>query len=328
MPAKHVEQSRHESARLAVRRSLRIEGKPEVSATQTNNRSRPPQLRFSICELSTLPQSFEEDLRTYRAAGADGIGVCQIKIPDGDVTRAASLLADSGLQATICLPAVLSVRPIPGFGGPVEPQQRVEAICQWLRSVPALGGVSGVVLTGPQGDLGPHEAQGIVIDGLREVARTAREVGVAIGLEPIRASAKETFTLITTLPETVALIEAVGEPNLGIMFDTWHLWDTPDVLDHIARWARQFVGVHVNDWRDPTRSWADRALPGDGVMDLPALLGALDKGGFAGWYDMEIFSDNGTFGHDFEDSLWKQDPLDVCRRGRAGFLQAWQARRM
>jgi sugar phosphate isomerase/epimerase len=297
-----------------------------MSLPPTHDGNQPAAPRFSICELTTLNRSFEEDLRIYPETGAEGIGLCEMKLPADDDMRAARLLAESGLRATICLPAVLSVLPIPGFGGPDEPEQRVEAICQWLRRIPTFGGVTGVVLTGPQGTRSEQEARAIVVQGLRTVARAAREAGVGIGLEPIHASAKDTFTMITTLPETVALIDEVGESNLGIMFDTWHLWDTPDVLAHIARWAPRFVGVHVNDWREPTRSWADRVLPGDGAMDLPALLGALEAGGFDGWYDLEIFSNDGTFGADFEDSLWKQDPVDVCRRGRTGFLRAWEAR--
>ena len=29
--------------------------------------------------------------------------------------------------------------------------------------------------------------------------------------------------------------------------------------------------VHICDWRDPTRNDFDRALPGDGIIDLPAI---------------------------------------------------------
>ena len=66
----------------------------------------------------------------------------------------------------------------------------------------------------------------------------------------------------------------------------------------------RFVGVHIADWRDPTRGWADRVLPGDGVADLPALLGTLERAGWNGYYDLEIFSDNGTFGNAWPGSLW------------------------
>ena len=62
-------------------------------------------------------------------------------------------------------------------------------------------------------------------------------------------------------------------------------------------------------------------------MDLPALLGTLEAAGFDGWYDLEIFSDDGTFGADYPDSLWKLDPLEMLRRAKGGFLRAWQARK-
>ena len=132
---------------------------------------------------------------------------------------------------------------------------------------------------------------------------------------------------MTTIPETLALLDEVGEPNLGLIFDVWHLWDTPDLLAHIHAHARRIVGVHVNDVRKPTRSWKDRMLPGDGIVDLPSILGALEAGGYYGWFDLEIFSDNGAFGEDYADSLWKQPPVEVVRRGRTGFLRAWAARR-
>jgi hypothetical protein len=63
-------------------------------------------------------------------------------------------------------------------------------------------------------------------------------------------------------------------------------------------------------------------------MDLPAIFGALDAGGGVDWFDLEVFSDDGSFSDvDLEDSLWKQDAVDVIRRGKAGCLRAWEARR-
>ncbi|MCU0783896.1 MAG: sugar phosphate isomerase/epimerase [Verrucomicrobia bacterium] len=162
---------------------------------------------------------------------------------------------------------------------------------------------------------------------MRTIARTAADIGVRIGLEPVHTSIKGDWTLVSTVPETLDLLAEVDEPNLGVVFDTWHLWDTPDVLKRAHIYARQFVGVHINDRCEPTRSWKDRVLPGDGVIDLPTIFGALDAGGYDGWYDMEIFSDDGSFGDHYPDSLWKLPPVEVVRRGRAGFLLAWAASR-
>jgi sugar phosphate isomerase/epimerase len=124
----------------------------------------------------------------------------------------------------------------------------------------------------------------------------------------------------------VELIDEVGSPALGIQFDVWHLWNTPDLFEEIAAHSDRFAGVHVNDWREPTRGWADRVLPGDGVADVPAILGALDRAGWDGFYDLEIFSDNGAFGNAYEGSLWDVQPTELAARSRESFTQCWERR--
>ena len=101
------------------------------------------------------------------------------------------------------------------------------------------------------------------------------------------------------------------------------------MLEHTVRnGSRISPSVHICDWRDPTRNDFDRALPGDGIIDLAAIFGALEAGDAIDWVDLEIFSDDGSFSDmDFEDSLWKQDPVEVCLRGKAGFEKAWAARK-
>jgi sugar phosphate isomerase/epimerase len=132
---------------------------------------------------------------------------------------------------------------------------------------------------------------------------------------------------VNTLTDAAELIDEVGAPEtIGIQFDTWHLWNTPDLLEDIDRYVDRFVGVHVNDWREPTRGWADRVLPGDGVIDLPTILGALDRAGWDGFYDLEIFSDNGAFGSAYDDSLWDVQPTELARRARESFTACWNRR--
>ena len=122
------------------------------------------------------------------------------------------------------------------------------------------------------------------------------------------------------------MIDDAGHPALGIQVDTWHLWNTPNVVDEIAQHADRIVGVHVADWREPTRKWADRVLPGDGAAGLPRLLGALDATGWNGYYDVEIFSDNGAFGDAWPDSLWDVPTEELARRAKESFERAWEAR--
>ena len=50
---------------------------------------------------------------------------------------------------------------------------------------------------------------------------------------------------------------------------------------------------------------------------------ALIGGGYDGWFELEVLSDDGTFGNDFPDSLWKRDPVELIRAGREQFMQLW-----
>src|SRR4029079_14481256 len=102
-----------------------------------------------------------------------------------------------------------------------------------------------------------------------------------------------------------------------------------DVLEHTRSVApRVAPSIHIRDWRDPPRDDFDRVLPSDGLIALAAIFGAREAGGWEGCVDLEIFSDDGSFtDQDFEDSLWKQDPVDVVRRARDVFERAWDARR-
>ena len=61
--------------------------------------------------------------------------------------------------------------------------------------------------------------------------------------------------------------------------------------------------MQVADWRAVQCFIMDRALPGEGVADFPAILARLEGSGFRGWYDLEAFSDDGVWGTPLEDSL-------------------------
>src|SRR5262249_53777497 len=99
-----------------------------------------------------------------------------------------------------------------------------------------------------------------------------------------------------------------------------------NVVDEIAEHADRFVGVHVADWREPTRSWCDRVLPGTGAAGLPALLAAVEAAGWNGFYDVEIFSDNGAFGDAWPDSLWDVPADELARRAQEAVARAPDAR--
>jgi sugar phosphate isomerase/epimerase len=285
-----------------------------------------PEPSFSISAISTLGSSFEDDLAAYAAAGVDGIGIWELKLPAGEDGRSLELVHESGLEVTNCVPLVPSILPLPLIVGPVDPRERIEAICASIRRLAAFSPRSVVCLTGPALDRSDLEARRVVVDGLRRIGREAAANGIRVGLEPFQRIGAEQWAIATSIPEAVDLLEEAGEPALGVTFDVWHLWNGETLHDDVREHVELFTAVHVNDWREPTRGWADRVLPGDGVADVPGILGSLEAAGWTGSYDLEVFSDNGAFGSAYDDSLWDVHAHALARRGREAFLECWQSR--
>jgi sugar phosphate isomerase/epimerase len=273
--------------------------------------------RFSISQVSTLAASFADDVRAYAEAGVDGIGVWEIKLDDDSLEE----FRASGLGSASAVPAVPSVHPLPLLPGPDVVRERVDALLRSLEVLAPYEPAAIVCFTGP----GDRET---AVRGVREVAREAERLGLRLAVEPFQLQGIESWSILNTLGDAAEFVDEVGSDAVGIQFDVWHLWNSKDVLDEIPRHAHLIAGVHVSDWREPTRGWADRVLPGDGAADLPAILGVLDDVGWDGFYDLEIFSDNGAFGSAYPDSLWDLDAAELARRGRDAFVKGWSKRRV
>ena len=139
-------------------------------------------------------------------------------------------------------------------------------ICASLERLAPFGPSGLVCLTGTADGRDPDDARARSSStGCGRSPREAERLGLRIGIEPYQRDGGEQWTIVTSIPEAVELIRDAGDPPaLGIQFDVWHLWNTPTLFDDIEREIARFVGVHVCDVREPTRGWADRALPGDG----------------------------------------------------------------
>jgi sugar phosphate isomerase/epimerase len=248
----------------------------------------------SISQITTVSQTFADDLDAYKAAGADGIGIWEFKLASDSLER----FRESGLAAATAVPAVPSILPLPLMEGPTEPEARVAAICAGIRRLASFEPPCVLFLTGPGDD------RAAITDGLRAIAAEGTRCGVPVALEPIQREFADVWTTVSSLDEASALIEESGA-DVGLMYDTWHLWREP--LEQIERHRDRIYGVHVADWREPTRNTNDRVLPGDGAIEFGPILDALR---WDGLFDLEIFSDD-----ELPDSLWREDPREVVAQG-------------
>jgi D-psicose/D-tagatose/L-ribulose 3-epimerase len=118
-------------------------------------------------------------------------------------------------------------------------------------------------------------------DVLREAARHAAGRGVRIGIEPVNRY--EGF-LVNTAAQALELMELVGEPNVGIHLDAYHMnLEEDDFRTPVELVAEHLVHFHLSE--------SHRGIPGRGTVDWEAIMGALGDAGYTGYVGLESFAE-------------------------------------
>lgn len=147
----------------------------------------------------------------------------------------------------------------------------------------------------PSTDLPAAHFMALAVRRLRLCAQLLGAYGIRLGLEyvgPHHLRSRWANPFIWTQQETLDLIDAIGEPNVGLLYDSYHWYTNGMTADDITRLKpHQIVHVHLNDARDVPVGDAldnDRVYPGEGVIDLAGFLGALHTIGYTGAVTQEV----------------------------------------
>lgn len=283
--------------------------------------------RYAVNATSLPHHTVSEAIRDVSATGAAGLGLWERKLAPDEDDRVAEEMAAHGLAATFCVPALHTILPsqIDAPGAPQDPEQRVRALCASIRRLARFNPAAVLVAPGASGDPGrPAGPLDEVMRVLPLLADVAEECGVRIGVEVI---AERRGGTISSLPAMTDVLDAIGRDSLGIMFSVFHSWDEPDLHAHLRRYADRINSVQVCDVRDPERSPFDRELPGRGRAVAPPIMATLLSSGYSGWWELEIFSDDGTFGTALPGSYWAMPPRDFLGQAREAFDQSYSLAR-
>jgi sugar phosphate isomerase/epimerase len=157
---------------------------------------------------------------------------------------------------------------------------------------------------------------------LRTCAQILAPYGIRLGLEfvgphHLRTQWKNPF--IWGLQETLDWIDAIGERNVGLQFDSYHWYTNGLGVEDILRLnANQIVQVHINDAPDVPVSEVldnDRLFPGEGIIDLSGFLVSLKRIGYAGVISQEILTPKPL----------KQPSEQLLQRSRDAFRKVYSA---
>lgn len=143
---------------------------------------------------------------------------------------------------------------------------------------------------------------------LRQLVKTLRQCGDYAQQFGIHLSIENHFgTMATTAKKTMAVINAVKHPQVGVLYDQANLAFFPaeEYREAIDQQKGHITWVHVKDlvYRGgkPQKFKSDAVshisedirtvysrIPGDGILDWPAILRYLrDAGGYDGWLSLE-----------------------------------------
>jgi sugar phosphate isomerase/epimerase len=158
----------------------------------------------------------------------------------------------------------------------------------------ALGAECLVLVVGglPKGSRDLGGARQMAADGIAAILAHARASNMPLAIEPLHPMYAGDRACVNTLAQALDICDALGD-GVGVAIDTYHVWWDPDLAGQIARAGagNRIFGYHICDWLVPTRDLLlDRGMMGDGVIDLPRIRGLVEKAGYRGYTEVEIFS--------------------------------------
>jgi len=182
----------------------------------------------------------------------------------------------------------------------VDEARQLGAACLVL----VVGGLPGALAGSPQSkDL--FAARRDVRDGIAATLEYARSVGMPLAIEPLHPMYAADRACVNTIEQALDLCEAIDPRRaggdaaasgalaaLGVAVDVYHVWWDPKLEAQIERAGpARLHAFHVCDWPVPTRDLLnDRGMMGDGVIEIARIRGWMERAGFAGYSEVEIFS--------------------------------------
>ncbi len=263
--------------------------------------------RLDLCCINTATLGHREPIeRLADRAARVGFGFVtpwRREIDEAHPQRAAAAIRAAGLKlGGYCRTTYFSADDAAGRRAAIDDNRRAIEVAAEL-GAPLLVAVVGGLASHSTDLRGDRQA---ILDGIAALRPTLRACGVTLALEPLHPFYAADRSLLNTLAQAVDWCEALDDDGprcIGIALDAYHVWWDPALDASIARAAPHLAAFHVCDWRRETREpLLDRAMMGDGVIDLRGLRAAVEATGFSGPVEVEIFS---------RDDWWQRDPDEV-----------------
>ncbi|MFV0360756.1 TIM barrel protein [Tropicimonas sp.] len=179
-------------------------------------------------------------------------------------------------RANATMPSLIAVPILNGLSDSIATAQRLGAPLLIAQAGPELPGV-------PRAD-----QRAALVACLRKAAERLEGSGVRLGVEPLNTRIDHPGYLLPSTAETLDIVEEVGQPEIGIVYDLYHsavMGESTETV--LAGQVSRVFHAHVAD--HPGRN-----DPGLGEIDLAARLRWLFGHGYRGLVGLEYQPAHGT----------------------------------
>lgn len=246
--------------------------------------------RLSLNQATTKLWTLEEAVGGCVDAEIPAIGLWREHVQEAGVERAAGIVRDAGLAvSSLCRGGFFTASDAAGRARALEDNRRA------VEEAATVGAPVLVLVCGglPPGSCDLDGARAQVLDGIRELAPYASEHGVRLGIEPLHPMFCADRAVVSTLGQALDLAEQFPEEQVGVVVDTYHVWWDPDVWVQIARAGSRITSFQLADWVLPLPAdvLLGRGHVGDGHIDIARFASAVDRAGYGGFVEVEIFNE-------------------------------------
>jgi len=244
---------------------------------------------LSINQATTKIQwSLKQAINGYSEQGVKGIAVWRDKLSEYGVKEASRHLSGSNMTVTgLCRGGMFTAS---------TAKLRQESIDETFTAVDEAAAINAqclVIVAGGLADKSKNliKAREQIAEALLKVVPYARAANIPVAIEPLHPMYAADRACINTMEQANDLCDLIGE-GVGIAVDVYHVWWDPKLQEQIERAGKErILGFHICDWRVPTRDLLlDRAMMGDGVIDIAAIHKMVRDVGYTGFSEVEIFS--------------------------------------
>ena len=235
--------------------------------------------RLTVCGYPLRDSSLDDDFAFFEKGGIHAVGLSEAKARAFGWRETAALGRRHKVRIDylVCV-SMFSIDDPSAWGSQTE---RLVAV---LDGAAQLGARAVYGTTGPAGSLSWEEAADRFATAVRPALAHARRIGIDLLVENQNPLA-QSVSFVTPLGDLVELAELA---DLGICVDLFHCWRDRAFEATFARGLARVGMVQVGDYAVGIRQMGERVVPGDGIIPVARLLGAMVAAGYRGTVDLEI----------------------------------------